>query len=234
MTTQHPELGQLDVDFLGLTTRAVGSFTFGRAAELVLDADNLYLHGEAGEFRPEAWGWVLCNVGSTLHFRLLHQTGQRADLPPSTSTAVPAGHGRVRITAGPTTYEFDYFLQPVGDSAAVARPRTGTLFYGRDLTPAQADYALTLAEPRLRGSSDRLPTKAEIANLWGVGAGTVDRTFQDLRDRLRNEGVRGIDSPAGLVEYLVVNDIITVRMLDAARLHSVDGPRRRASMPTDP
>ena len=231
MSTEDPGPGELTVEFLGRTTRAVPPLSFGRVAELVLDRDNLYLHGEAGEFRVEASVWVLHNVGSTLHFRLLHQTGQRADLPPSTNTRVPPGHGRVRITAGPTTYEFDYFLQAAGESPNAARERTGTLFYGRDLTPAQADYALTLAEPRLLGTSDRLPTKAEIAALWGVEAGTIDRTFQDIRDRLRSEGVRDIDSPEGLVEYLVVNDIVTVKMLESARLHGPDGPRRQASMP---
>ncbi len=230
MSAEQNGPGELTVEFLGMITRAVGPLSFGRAAEVVLDPDNLYLHGEAGEFRPETSSWALHNVGTTLHFRLLHQTGQRADLPPSTNTRVPPGHGRVRITAGPTTYEFDYFLRAAGERPEVSRRQTGTLFYGRDLTPAQADYALTLAEPRLLGFAGRLPTKAEIANLWGVEPGTVDRTFQDIRDRLRGEGVRGIDTPEGLVEYLVVNDIITVEMLREARLHSPDGPVRRATM----
>ena len=219
--------GRLTVVFLGLSTMAVNSLGFGRNADVVIDADNQYLHGEAGRFRAEAHGWALHTTGSTLPLRLLHQTGLMVDLPPATSTRVPGGHGRVQVTAGPTTYELDYFFDTDGPSSDITRRRTGTLFYGRDLTAAQVDYAVTLAEPRLLGLRQPLRTHAEIGAIWNVSPGTVRRSFEEIRDRLRAEGVKLIDSQERLIDYLIINRVVTLEMLSAAKLHAQDGPVRR-------
>lgn len=218
------------IEYLGKRLNATHGFTFGRRAELVLDPDNQYLHGKAGELRTGPGGWTIHNVGSTLHFRLLHQTGQMIELPPTTMATIPAGHGRVRIVAGPLTYEFDYFLDQTESGTPPHPERTGTLFYGRDLTPAQLDYAVTLAEARLRGIAAVPPTHAQIAARWGVAERAVARAFEDIRERLRREGVRSISRQEQLVEYLVVNRIVTLQQLEAARLDQPDGPRRRADI----
>ncbi|MGF1598157.1 MAG: hypothetical protein ACFCVK_14705 [Acidimicrobiales bacterium] len=223
----------LSVEFLGMRTRAVGELGFGRQADIVLDPHNRYLHGEAGRFRRESSGWVLHNTGTRLPLRLLHQTGMRFELPPGTHAAVPAGHARVQLQAGPTLYELEVVLDTPELPPDVMRHRTGTLFYGRDLSPAQVDYAVTLAAPRLRGEPGPLPTQAEIARRWGVSQGTVRRTFENIRDRLRDEGVRRIDTPEALVDYLVVNGIVTRAMLDDARLDRPGGPVRRAELTGD-
>lgn len=234
---------RLIIEFLGRRHIAVDGFTFGRRAELVLDADNPYLHGIAGRFRLTGAGWSVDNAGSTLHFRLLHQSGQMIELPPGASGGVPSGHGRIRLTAGPTTYELDYFLEDSEIDPVAPAARTGTLFYGRNLSPAQLDYAVTLAESRLRGLVPVLPTHAEIARRWGVSERAVAKTFEAIRSRLRQEGVRGISHQEQLVEYLVINRIVTLEHLEDARLDRPDGPRRRAvvlaeragtDLPSDP
>jgi len=215
---------------MGLSTLAVGSLGFGRLAEVVVDVDNPYLHGEAGRFRHQPSGWAIHNTGSTLPLRLLHQTGIVTDLPPGSGVALPVGHGRIQVTAGPTTYEVDYFLDGADPLPGVTKRRTGTLFYGRNLTPAQIDYAVTLAEPRLLGSRSPMPSHAQIADVWGVSQGAVRRTFETIRERLRAEGVRMIDSQERLLDYLIVNRVVTVELLEAARIHQPDGPVRRADI----
>jgi len=228
MSNQHANTPSLTVVFLGRSTPAHRELTFGRFGDVVLDPHNLYLHGEAGRFRYENNGWHLFNTGSILHLRLFHGTGQKVELPPTTSTSVPAGVGVVEITAGPLNYELTYKYQQTIPEPSFAASDTGTRFYGNQLTPAQIDYAVTLAAPRLRGKGEPLPTHAQIARLWGVEPGTVGRTFEEIRARLRRQNVRAIETPEKLVEYLVVNRVVTVSMLNQARLNCPDGPTRRA------
>ena len=228
--SDHLRADELVVEFLGLRTRAVGVLGFGRKDDIVLDPSNMFLHGTAGRFRRDDSRWLLENVGSTLRLRYLHQTGLRMELPPGTGVVLPIGHGRVQLKAGPAVYELEVFAERVGGDEAVTARRTGTLFYGRDLTPAQVDYALTLAAPRLEGSGAPLPSFVEIAELWGVSHGTVRRTFEDIRDRLRSEGVRGLEHPDDLVDYLIVNGILTYGMLVEARIGKPGGPVRRSDL----
>ncbi len=219
----------LRIEFCELSCIATDELTFGRRSELVLDAHNPYLHAEAGRLRLRDDDWFVYNTGSRLHLQVLHQTGFFVELPPSASARIPAGHGRIRVSAGGSNYEFDYFHADDGQTVFAGK-ETGTLFYGRDLTPAQIDYAVTMARYRLRGLRTPPPTQAEIAELWSVSLRAVNKTFEDIRQRLRSEGVHRVTAPEDLLEYLVLNRILTVEHLDDALLDSPEGPRRRSDI----
>ncbi len=220
----------LTIEFCGMRCLATDEFTFGRSADLVLDADNAYLHGEAGRLQRRGEDWFVRNTGSRLHLELLHQTGLYVELPPSADARMPAGNGHVRVTAGGTTYEFGYHRRSEDPETVTEFDGGNTLFYGRDLTPAQIDYAVTFARFRLQGLRKPPPTQPEIARLWQVTPRAVNKTFEDIRRRLRDEGVRRIGTQEDLLEHLVLNRIVTIEHLEAARLDRPDGPVRRSDI----
>jgi len=161
---------------------------------------------------------------------LLHETGLHVERPPKASARIPIGHGRIRVAAGGTLYEFGYVHASVGTTTDLGADRSNTLFYGRDLTPAQVDYAVTLARFRLRGLHRPPPTQAAIAELWCVSTRAVNKTFEDIRTRLRNDGVQRISTQEDLLEYLVLNRIVTIENLEAAQLDRPAGPIRRSEI----
>lgn len=220
----------LTVMFVGTAHAVTDGFGFGRDAALVLDEANRYLHGEAGRFNRGPGGWSLHNTGTRLHLKVVHGTGQIVELPPGAATMLAPGRGTIRIKAGPSAYELAYDLEGGPPAPEPGQGGSDTLPYGRALTPAQLDYVLALAEPRLRGWTLKLPTSAEIARRWGVSERTVSHAFEEVRVRLREAGVRRITAPEQLVEYLVVNRIVTLELLEAAGFDDPDGPRRRADI----
>ena len=216
----------LEVTYRGRVYAVTTALAFGRSAQLVLDADNRYLHGEAGRFRAKGPEWFLHNTGSRLHLNLGGADGQLAELTPGNATIVPAGLGWVRVAAGGVTYELAFRLEASGATTRLAARSTGTVPFGSPLTPAQIDYAVTLARHRLVGLRLPPPGQTEIARLWGVTARTVGKTFEDIRARLRSDGVDGIETPSDLIEHLVTNRMVTIEHLVAAGLEDPDGPFR--------
>lgn len=209
------------------------ALTFGREADLVLDQENRFLHREAGRFRHKDGRWQLQNTGSILHVQLVHRSGQVVELPPGDRASLPSGVGTVRLTAGSTTYEIGYELDPSGTTTVdpPALPPSDTVPYGRALTPRQIDVAVTLARHRLVGLRLPPPGHAEIARLWGMTARNVGKTIEEIRRRLR-EGefeVEGIETQETLIEHLVTNRLVTLDDLDAARLDDPDGPVSRTA-----
>lgn len=220
----------LEVGYRGVTIEVSTGLSFGRTAELVLDAENRFLHGEAGRFRHRESEWLLHNTGAKLHLQLHNAGGHHIELPPESWVRVPVGRGEVRVVAGGTPYRLTYRLDPTGATTRIDARSTDTEPFGPPLTPAQIDYAVTLGRHRLVGLRLPPPGQAEIARLWGVTPRTVGKTFEDIRARLRRAKVEGIETTEDLLEHLVTNRLITVEHLIAAGLDDADGPYRQRDL----
>lgn len=103
-------MGSLFLDFLGeeIQVEPGETLTFGRAADLIVDADNQYLHRVLGCFAAQGDVWFLQNLGRFITLHVLD-----ADGPSCTTVApgeqLPIGFEafRVEFSAGPTDYRID-------------------------------------------------------------------------------------------------------------------------------
>lgn len=226
----------LVVQFIEQTFRPDTELSFGRNAELSLDADNGYLHRHAGRFRLIGDIWWLENRGSRLRLKMVSSDGSVIDLHAGASSPVLGQSGIVSLVAGPTRYEVGYWLEEEPPSLYSETLRgvpvgADTVTYGARLTPRELDFVVVLAQGRLTGRGGPLPSHADIAETWGVSKKTVDNTLQRLRSKLRTKDVRFLDSSEMLVEYLVSQGLVTMHDLEWAHLDQPDGPRSAAGKP---
>lgn len=226
----------LVVQFIEQTFRPERQLSFGRNAELNLDADNGYLHRQAGRFRLVGDIWWLENRGSRLRLKMMSSDGSVIDLHAGASSPVLGRSGVVSLVAGPTRYEIGYWFEAT--PAPLSFDTTGSIMvgadtatYGTTLTPRELDFVVVLARNRLTGRGGPLPSQADIADLWGVSKKTVDNTLQRLRTKLRERHVRFIDTTEELVEYLVAQGYVTIADLEWAALGEPEGPRSAAARP---
>ncbi len=230
-------MAPLVVQFIEQTFRPERELSFGRNAELSLDADNAYLHRHAGRFRLIGDIWWLENRGSRLRLKMLSSDGSVIDLHAGASSPVLGQSGTVSLVAGPTRYEVGYWLESTtelsSDTGRNIAVGTETVTYGTTLTPRELDFVVVLAQGRLTGRGGPLPSHAEIAETWGVSKKTVDNTLQRLRSKLRTSGVRYLDTSEMLVEYLVSQGLVTMHDLEWAAVDQPEGPRPAAARPVD-
>ncbi len=226
----------LVVQFIEQTFRPDRELSFGRNAELSLDADNGYLHRHAGRFRLIGDIWWLENRGSRLRLKMVSSDGSVIDLHAGASSPVLGQSGIVSLVAGPTRYEVGYWMEeeppPLFSETLRGVPvGADTVTYGAKLTPRELDFVVVLAQGRLTGRGGPLPSHADIAETWGVSKKTVDNTLQRLRSKLRTKDVRFLDSSEMLVEYLVSQGLVTMHDLEWAGLDQADGPHSAAGRP---
>lgn len=226
----------LVVEYVESTYRPRTQLTFGRSAELLLDADNEYLHRQAGRFRHAGGTWWLDNQGSRIRLKMVSDAGSVIDLQAGASAPLAGVKGTISLEAGPTRYELNYHLDshPVLDTVENVQVGEITATYGAALTSREVDFVLVLARNRLTGRGGPLPSQSDVATAWGVSKKTVDNTLQRLRSKLRAAGVRRIDTSETLVEYLVSQGFITVKDLEWARLSGELEPRSAADRPVPP
>lgn len=225
-------MGPLVVQFIEQTFHPLAELSFGRNADLTLDADNGYLHRQAGRFRLIDEIWWLENRGSRLRLKMVSSDGSVIDLHAGASSPILGRGGIVSLVAGPTRYEMGYWLEeerPSGPKTA-QNPQVGddTVTYGTILTPRELDFVVVLAQGRLTGEGGPLPSHADIADTWGVSRKTVDNTLQRLRSKLRSKNVRFLDSSESLVDYLVAQGLVTIHDLEWASLEHGQTPRSAA------
>jgi hypothetical protein len=228
-------MAPLVVQFIEQTFRPGSQLAFGRNSELCLDPDNGYLHRQAGRFRLIDEIWWLENRGSRLRLKMVSTEGSVIDLHPGASSPVLGRSGVVSLVAGPTRYEIGYWAepdhQPPNETTGNVPVGADTVTYGTSLTPREVDFVVVMARNRLTGRGGPLPTHADIADLWGVSAKTVDNTLQRLRAKLRAADVRFVDTAENLVDYLVSQGFVTAQDLDWAALDDPEGPRSAAVRP---
>jgi hypothetical protein len=242
---QHSGVGgvELTVDYVGerLVVGAGGSLTFGRAADLVVDADNLYLHRIVGRFVGLGALWWIENHGQHIELDVESDTGVRAHLPARTSVGPHVGdapraplvgsRSSIRFTAGGTRYELDAYHggAPLPELGAPPVEGRETSQFGRvDLTAEERILLAALAEPVLRDQAgagpDRLPTNREVAARLGWSLTKFNRKLDYLCVRLAKVGVRGLQGGRGaeatnrrwrLVEHAVSARLVTAEDLTA-------------------
>jgi len=189
--------------------------TFGRSGQLVLDAENQFLHRVVGEFVREGQVWHLYNRGAQAPLRLFASDGMHAVLPPSGRTVLSAPTGTISCAAGVHGYDLTYRLhEELPESAPL--PASGgdeTAIFGVPLTAREIDFMLEFAKPALTNSGEALPTYAQVAHALDVRPKTVDATLHRLRRKLTDAGVPGIQSTGELLTHLLATGKITYGQL---------------------
>lgn len=230
----------LSVEYLGevYTPDPAGTFTVGRDADFVVDADNPFLHRRFLTITSREGMWWLSNVGGRLAATVADGTGaMQAWLAPGASLPIVFERTAVWFTAGSTTYDFDVVLpRPMFEPVGVQEASDGSLTLGRvTLTPDQKLLVLALCEQALR-RGDRgaasVPPSATAAERLGWPLTTFNRKLDNVCGKLADLGVRGLHGGPGrlasarkarLIEYAMAARVVTPD--DLALLPPPDGRR---------
>ena len=222
----------LTIDFVGERRHlAPGEeLTFGRAADLVIDDGNQYLHRRLGRFLHHDGNWWVENLGSQIELEVVGGAGTVLSLPPQdpggTPSAAPlsGGDAPVRFAVAGARYELSVSVPAPPPPARPDPPHDGaaTLGYGRiDLTEEERLLLLSLADPVLRDVSagpDTIPTNREAARRLGWTQPKFNRKLDYLCIRLTKAGVKGLQGGRGdealnrrwrLVEHAVGTRLVT-------------------------
>ena len=216
----------LTVEFLGetYTPDAAGPFTIGRDADLVVDADNPFLHRHFLTLTANQDLWWLTNVGTQLTATVADEAGaMQAWLAPGASLPLVFTHTVVWFTAGSTTYEFELHLaESLLTPLEAESVPDGSATIGRiTLTPEQKLLVVALCEDVLR-RGDRgagsVPQSAAAAARLGWPVTKFNRKLDAVCAKLADQGVRGLHGgpaklatsrKARLVEYAMASRIVT-------------------------
>lgn len=224
---------ELTVTFLD-DERIVASgtaLTFGRAADLVIDEDNRYLHRVLGRLSDHQGVWWLENLGSHIELELVSAGGTVVRVPPQPPggapplAPVPGGRSTLGFEVAGARYEVEVDAPARAGGPAAVAADTGdpeTLGYGRIvLTDEERALLARLAAPVLRDrsvGSEALPANKEIAHDLGWPITKFNRKLDYLCIRLTKAGVRGLQGGRGaeasnrrwrLVEHAVASHLVT-------------------------
>ncbi|QXC61411.1 hypothetical protein KSP35_00725 [Aquihabitans sp. G128] len=222
----------LTVDFLDDVRELTPGqdLTFGRAADLVVDEGNRYLHRILGRLVFHDGLWWVENLGAQIELSLLGADGTSVTLPARAEGAPPSvaplsvevmtlGFG---VAGARYEVELRVSVAAPPEAAAAAEEGAATLGYGRIvLTDEERQLLVALAEPVLRDVSARaesLPTNREAARSLGWTQPKFNRKLDYLCIRLTKAGVRGLQGGRGdealnrrwrLVEHAVGTRLVT-------------------------
>ena len=198
--------------------------TFGRAADLVLDDDNLYLHRVVGRFVWWDGYWWVENLGEALELQLLGEDGSLVRLPPGAQAPLTQPRASVRFSAGGLPYEVEATLPsspahappPAAPPAGLATTRYGEV----TLTGDEKALVLALARPYLLDPSagpERLPANDEVAAALGWSRTKLNRKLDYLCERLTRAGVRGVQGGRGQLannrRWVLVQHALVTRLV---------------------
>ena len=204
----------------------------GREGRLAID-DNPYLHRRFLQVSDQNSLWWLTNIGSALTATVADEQGtMQAWLAPGARLPLVFDRTVVWFTAGPTTYEFDIFLQQAPFVAVTEEaPESGSTTMGRvTFTPDQRLLVLALCENVLRHGTrgaGTIPTSADAATRLGWTLTKFNRKLDNVCDKLTRSGIRGlhggpeklaVNRRARLVEYALAARLVErsdVDLLDA-------------------
>ena len=223
-------MGTLFLEYLGeeLQVETGHTLTFGRAADLEIDAHNQYLHRVLGCFASQGEVWFLQNLGRYITLRIADRTGpSRTELGPGDQLPIGFEEFTITFDAGPVTYEIGGALaEPtpleLGESVA-----SDTVEFGQvNLNDEQRLLVAALAEPLLRGTpnwASRLPGNKEVARRLGWTITKYNRKLDYLCRRLAEQGVEGLQGGSGtlasgrrqiLVQHLAERGVVTAADLE--------------------
>ena len=194
--------------------------TFGRAAALVIDDANPFMHRLVGEFVSISSVWTIKNRGSSTSVLVYSDAGTKAELVPGGALPLPWGRSRVQFEAGRARYELECIN---GDEVAIEGPQwvggdTTTDWGVVPLNFEQRQLLVALAESRLRDASFAVPSNKALATSLGWTVKKVERKLDYLCERFAAAGVVGLQGPVGLnasdrrrtlVEHVVRQHLIT-------------------------
>lgn len=216
--------------------------TFGRGADLDIDAGNPFLHRRAGRFVYSDGLWWVENLSTWSPIRVV--TGGTTTLLAG-GDRIPLVHPEtaVRFEAGPCNYEITAQLDTVPELPVDHRlddERTATQPPARiPLNAEQRLLVAALAESRLvNGGPDRLPTNRSVAERLGWSEAKLNRKLDYLCHRLHRLGVAGMHESGRravgrrgrLVDHLVATGQITNDDVVALRRHDAETARARAGV----
>lgn len=229
-----PVAGALVVGFLGDERRlaAPEQLTFGRAADIVLDEDNLYLHRVVGRFVWWDGFWWVENLAEALELQLLGEDGTLVRLPPGAQAPLTQGRAAVRFSAGGLPYEVEATVPATSAPAPPPLPPTPglpTTRYGDVvLTADEKALVAELARPFLLDPSagpERLPANEDVAAALGWGRTKLNRKLDYLCERLTRAGVRGLQG--GRSQLATNRRWVLVQHALVARLVNLEDLERR-------
>lgn len=218
------------VDFCGelYSPKPGEPFTIGREADLVVDDENPFLHRQFLQLTQQDTFWWLTNIGSQLTATVANTDGgMQAWLAPGAGLPLVFPHTVVWFTAGPTTYEFDIYVeQATFEPVDAVQATDGSVTVGAvKLTPDQKLLIIALCENVLR-RGDRgagaVPQSAAAAARLGWSVTKFNRKLDNVCEKLADLGVRGLHGgptklalsrKARLVEYAMAARIVTVEDL---------------------
>ena len=196
-------------------------FSIGREGDLVLDADNLFLHRRFLILEHDTGLWWVANVGSHIGATLTERSGtSRSWIAPGARVPLVFPEMAIVFTAGSTTYEILLTVPLPGYETAPPRslaPQPGAATVGM--------VTLALAEPWLRrtgtGPVD-LPRNADAAARLGWTLTRFNRKLDNICYKLDRIGVKGMRGGprshasyrrTALVDYARTARIVTVEDL---------------------
>lgn len=223
-------MGSLFVTFMGdeVEVEHGSSLTFGRDAQLVLDAQNRHLHRVVGVFVALESVWVLQNCGRHLPLSVRDRDStSRAEVAPGAQLPILFEEFTVSLCAGRANYELFGALASPPPLTLELSPATDTIDVdSARLNDDQRLLLAALAEPSLRGDPlwpASMPSNKAVARRLGWSTAKYNRKLDYLCSRLADRGVPGMRGDHGthassrrlrLVEHLVERGAIGVRDLD--------------------
>lgn len=213
------------------TISAGRALSFGRDADLVIDAENPYLHRVLGVFVHLDGVWWLQNVGRSIPLVVADPAGAaRGEIPSGQQAAMVQRELEVRFVAGRCNYELICRLAADLPLRVEAAPATDTIQFGAvELNQDQRLMAAALAEPLLRGDPTwpaSMPSNREVARRLGWTLTKFNRKLDYLCGRLSAAGVSGLQG--GATEHAsnrrlrLVEHLMEVRALAPADLELLD------------
>jgi len=224
----------LVVSFLGdeYQLSADEQLTFGRAADVVLDEDNLYLHRIVGRFVWWNGFWWVENLGEALELQLHGDDGSLVRLPPGAQAPLTQARAALRFSAGGLPYEVEAAVPastaptppPVGRAPGMPTTRFGDVV----LTDDERALVVELSRPFIHDPAagpERLPANEDVAAALGWSRTKLNRKLDYLCDRLTRAGVRGLQG--GRAQLATNRRWVLVQHALVARLVAQDDFRSR-------
>lgn len=216
---------EVSISFCGeeYATDPAARFIIGREGDLVLDADNPFLHRSFLAVYYQSDLWWLENIGTQLSATVADGLGSfQAWLAPGARLPLVFDATVVWFTAGPTTYEFEISVTDVPfERLPIGEATDGQVTLGPvSLTAEQKLLLVALCEDLLRRKkvgAGAVPQSAQVARRLAWPVTKFNRKLDLICEKFTDAGIRGLRGEVGaassrkarLIEYAMAARIVT-------------------------